>query len=65
MIYLNYTDLNEDAKERLLESSRVEVQEKFGEDIKRYSDENNTNFEKMIEEEAMRNMYSYNYVFNI
>lgn len=73
MIYLNYSDLNEEAQERLLESSKKDVEHKFGNDIRKYAKRHCTNFENMIEEacpepcrrEAMRNLYSYTYVFNI
>lgn len=65
MIYLNFTDLNEDAKKRLLEVSKKDVERKFGDDIRKYVKENYTCFETMIEEEALRNLYSYSFVFNI
>ncbi|AWH75490.1 hypothetical protein DCS32_15365 [Dokdonia sp. Dokd-P16] len=65
MIHLNFNDLNEDAKHRILENSRKDVKQKFGEDIRKYIQEHNTSFEKTIEEEAQRNLYTYKYVFTI
>ncbi|MDT0687338.1 hypothetical protein [Autumnicola psychrophila] len=65
MIYLNFSDLNGEAQERLLESSKRDVEQKFGDDIQNYAKEHCTNFETMIEEETLRNLYSYTYVFNI
>ncbi|HUI33501.1 MAG TPA: hypothetical protein VLY84_07785 [Dysgonamonadaceae bacterium] len=65
MIYLNFSDLNEDAKKRLLEVSKKDVERKFGDDIRKYVKENYISFETMIEEEALRNLYSYAFVFNI
>ena len=65
MIYLNFSDLNGETQERLLESSKNDVGRKFGDDILKYAKEHQTNFEKMLEEEAMRNLYSYTYLFNI
>ncbi|MDR5591641.1 hypothetical protein [Christiangramia sp. SM2212] len=65
MIYLNYSDLNEEAQNRLLKNSKRDVGQKFGNDIRRYAKEHCLNFKTMLEEEAMRNLYSYNYVFNI
>tara|TARA_R110002033_G_scaffold59560_1_gene109475 strand:+ start:828 stop:1025 length:198 start_codon:yes stop_codon:yes gene_type:complete len=64
MIYLNFTDLSEEAQNRLLENSKKDVERKFGDDIRKYVKENYTCFETMIEEEAMRNLYSYIYIFN-
>lgn len=65
MIYLNFLDLNQETQERLLESSKKDVEQKFGDDIRKYAKEHCTNFDVMIEEEALRNLYSYTYVFNI
>ncbi|MDT0691379.1 hypothetical protein RM549_16405 [Salegentibacter sp. F188] len=65
MIYLNFSDLNGEAQERLLESSKKDVEQKFGDDIRNYAKEHCANFEVMIEEEALRNLYSYTYMFNI
>lgn len=65
MVYLNFTDLSEEAQNRLLENSKKDVERKFGDAIRKYVKENHTNFETMIEEEALRNLYSYTYVFNI
>lgn len=65
MIYINYSDLNEEAQNRLLENSKSDVEQKFGKNIQRYAKEQGINFKTMIEEKAMRNLYSYTYVFNI
>lgn len=65
MIYLNFTDLNAAAQKRLLEVSKKDVELKFWDDIRKYVKENYTCFETMIEEEALRNLYSYAFVFNI
>ena len=65
MIYLNFTDLSEETQNRLLENSKKDVEQKFGDDIRKYVKENYTSFETMIEEEAIRNLYSYTFVFNI
>ena len=59
MIYLNFSDLNGETQERLLESSKKDVEQKFGDDIRNYAKENCPNFDVMIEEEAQRNLYSY------
>ena len=65
MVYLNFTDLSEETQNRLLEISKKDVERKFGEDIRKYVRENYTCFETMIEEEALRNLYSYKFIFNI
>ncbi|MCK0124520.1 hypothetical protein MWU76_08910 [Gelidibacter sp. F2691] len=65
MVYLNFTDLSEEAQNRLLELSKKDVKRKFGDSILKYARENYTNFETTIEEEAIRNLYSYTFKFNI
>ena len=65
MVYLNFTDLSEEAQNRLLETSKEDVKRKFGDEIRKYVKENYDCFETLIEEEALRNLYSYTYVFNI
>lgn len=65
MVYLNFTDLSEEAQNRLLENSKKDVERKFGDAIRKYVKENHNCFETMIEEEAIRNLYSYKFVFNI
>ena len=64
MVYLNFTDLSEEAQNRLLENSKKDVERKFGDDIRKYIKENHTCFETMVEEEAIRNLYSYTFIFN-
>ena len=65
MIYLNYSNLNKQTQKRLLEDSKKEIQERFGDDIRQYAIENQIDFDKMLEEEAQRNLYNYDYVFVI
>ncbi|EIJ37553.1 hypothetical protein JoomaDRAFT_0502 [Galbibacter orientalis DSM 19592] len=65
MIYLNFTDLSEETQNRLMENSKKDVERKFGEDIRKYVRKNHACFETMIAEEALRNLYSYTFVFNI
>ena len=65
MIYLNFTDLSEETQERLLANSKEDVKEKYGKEIMDYATKHNTNLDKMLDEEALRNLYLYKYIFNI
>ncbi len=65
MVYLNYNNLNEETKERLFQNSKKDVEQRFGDDIRGYAKKHYLNYEAMIEEEALRNLYSYKYIFNI
>jgi hypothetical protein len=64
MVYLNFTDLSEEAQNRLLENSKKDVERKFGDSIRKYIKENHTCFETMVEEEVIQNLYSYSLTFN-
>ncbi len=65
MIYLNYNNLDAETQERLLQDSKRDVEQKFGNDLKAYAIENHLDYETILDEEATRNLYSYHYVFNI
>lgn len=65
MIYLKYSNLNEETQTQLLENSKKEIEERFGDDIRNYADENHIDFDTMLEKEAQRNLYSYDFVFII
>jgi hypothetical protein len=65
MAYPDFTDLGEAAQNRLLENSKKDVEPKSGDDIRKYVKQNYTCSEAMMEEEALRNPYSYFFEFNI
>ena len=65
MIYINFTDLSEEAQERLLKNSKEDVKHKSGKDIIEYAYTHHQKLDKMLDEEAIRNLYSYTYVFNV
>lgn len=65
MVYLNYSNLDAETQQKLMSNSKQDVARKFGNDLKKYAKENHINYDTLLEEEAMRNLYSYDYVFNI
>ena len=65
MIYLNYTNLDDETQQRLLSMSKEDVKSKYGEDIRAYAERNHLNYENVLFSEATRNLYNYEYVFNI
>ena len=65
MIYLKFQDLSSEKQEELLQVSREHVTHIFGESIRKYVDETGEDFESLIDEETIKNLYSYDYVFNI
>lgn len=65
MVYLNYTNLDAETQQRLLSVSKEDVENKFGDDLKAYAKAHHLNYDTLLDEEATRNLYTYEYVFNI
>ncbi|MGZ0014626.1 hypothetical protein [Yeosuana sp. AK3] len=65
MVYLNYSNLDDETQERLVLVSKKDIEQKFGNELKRYAEEHHIEYDTLLEEEALRNLYSYDYVFNI
>ncbi|MDP3944819.1 MAG: hypothetical protein Q8Q51_02890 [Lutibacter sp.] len=65
MIYLNYSNLNEETQERLLQDSKRDIEQQFGDSIRSYAKAHYISYDTMLEEEATRNLYNYKFVFNI
>ncbi len=65
MVYLNYNNLDAQTQENLIAVSQKEIEQQFGEELKEYAKENHLNYETLLQEEAIRNLYNFSYVFNI
>ena len=65
MIYINYNNLDDETQNHLLSLSKKDVERKFKKDLKAYAKEHHLNYDDILEEEAIKNLYSYQYVFNI
>ncbi|WP_422350995.1 hypothetical protein [Flagellimonas sp.] len=65
MIYLNFNHLNHEAKAELLEMAREHVEHENGKAIKEYCKEKRYDYEKVIDEESIKKLYTYDYVFSI
>ena len=65
MVRLNFMDLSEEAKDRLIQIARKEVEQQFGKDIGEYAKNSLANYEELIREEAQRKLYDYHYVFKV
>ncbi|MEX0313082.1 MAG: hypothetical protein AB3N18_02820 [Allomuricauda sp.] len=63
MIYLNYSNLDTDTQNRLLQNSKRDIERKFGNDLKSYANSNGLDYDTLLEEEATRNLYNYKYSF--
>ncbi|MCB0460904.1 MAG: hypothetical protein R2821_12710 [Flavobacteriaceae bacterium] len=65
MVYLNYNNLDEETQTRLIVISKEDVESRFGKELKAYAREHRLDYDTLLEEEAQRNLYNYDYVFNI
>ncbi|WP_416173201.1 hypothetical protein [Christiangramia sp. OXR-203] len=57
--------MSEEAQERLIANSKEDVKKKYGKDLMENATKHHNNLDQMLDEEALRNLYSYTYVFNI
>ena len=65
MIHLNYNNLDADTQAQLLASSKKEMELQFGTALKSYAKENGLQYDDLLEEEAIRNLYNYKYTFTV
>lgn len=57
--------MSSEKQEELLQVSREHVTHLYGDSIKKYMDETGADYDSLIEEEMIKNLYTYNFVFNI
>lgn len=65
MIYIKFQDLSQEAQEELMQVSREHVEHLFGESIQKHVEETGADYDKLLDEEMLKNLYAYDYVFNI
>jgi len=65
MVYLNYNNLDVETQNYLLSASKEDIESKFGDDLKAHAKEHHLDYDTLLDEEATRNLYNYDYVFNI
>ncbi len=62
---LNFNNLDRETQEKLMQQSKQEVERKFGEDLKKYAVENYLDYNSLLEEEAIKNLYNHKFKFSI
>lgn len=65
MVYLNFSNLGAMTQNKLLSMSKNKVENSFGEQIKNYAREHHLDYDTLLEEEAIRNLCNFDYVFTI
>lgn len=49
----------------MLSISREEVESRYGEQLRNYAECHYLDYDELVEQEAIRNLYTYDYVFNM
>jgi arsenate reductase-like glutaredoxin family protein len=62
---LNFNKLDRETQENLVEQSKQEVERKFGENLKTYAAENYLDYDSLLEEEAIKNLYNHKFKLTI
>ena len=62
---LNFNNLDRETQEHLMQQSKQEVEQKFGEDLKAYAAQNHLDYDQLLEEEAIKNLYNHKFKFTI
>lgn len=62
---LNFNNLDRETQENLMQQSKQEVERKFGKDLKEYAAENYLDYDSLLEEEAIKNLYNHKFNFTI
>lgn len=65
IVKINFNHLSEEYQDRLLAMARKQVEENAGEAIREYCAANGIDYDEMMEEEAIKKLYTYDYVFKI
>lgn len=65
MVHLKFQDLSSEKQEELLQVSREHVTNIFGESIRKYVEVTGEDFNLLIEEETIKNLYTYKFIFDI
>jgi hypothetical protein len=65
MIHINFNDLDDSAQQRLIAQSKKDLEAKFGKQLRSYAKTQFSNYDELLEQEAIRNLYNYRYSFKI
>lgn len=65
MIHLNFSHLTQEIQEELFMMAREHVEHLYKDSIRSHCDKNGGDYNKLMDEEAIKMLYTYDYVFNI
>lgn len=64
-LFLNYNNFDEETQQYLLSVSKEDIESRFGNGLKAFANKHNLDYSAILDEEAIKNLYSYQFVFNI
>lgn len=62
---LNFNNLDGETQEKIMQQSKQDIERKFGEDLKTYAVENYLDYDSLLKEEAIKNLYNPKFKFTI
>ncbi|MBW8244854.1 hypothetical protein K1F50_18750 [Muricauda oceani] len=65
MIEPDYNNLDKETQSYLHSLSKKDVERRFGRQLWEYALKHRLDYDELVEEETIRNLYNYKYVFNI
>lgn len=65
MVYLNFTNLDSETQERLLSVSKEDVESRSGTEMRQFAQTHGLDYDGLLEDETMRNLYNYDFVFHM
>ena len=65
MIKLNFNNLDEETQSYLHSLSKKDVESRYGKQWWEYAINHQLDYNKLVEDETIRNLYNYKYIFNI
>ncbi len=65
MIYINYTNLDDETQQKLLADSKRDIEKQIGEHLRTYAEAHRLDYNVLLEEEAIKNLYNYKFEFSI
>lgn len=65
MIELNYNNLDRETQQFLITTSKATIEKKYCDSLKKFAAKNQLDYKRLLEEEAIRNLYNYKFKFSL
>ncbi len=65
MFCLNFSNLDRETQQLILTISKAALEQKFKQKLLAYAQKNKLPYEQVLEEEAIRNLYNFEFQFSV